>query len=255
MVKKEEEKVEEEAPAKRKRKIPTKLILIVVALVIVLLVAGYPTYYFYDKYQDAQLLLKNPKQAAQNEAKSLVEKIGKLIDLPKDEIPTIATVSDKTKLASQPFFAKAENGDKVLIFNKAKKAIIYRPSINKIIEVSAITLSVNSLEGQNEASPSAAISKGPKVVLLNGTTTTGLTRTAEDRLTSDKIVAEIVDRDNAKSQDYTKTIIIDLTGENTEIAQKMATALGGEVGELPEGESGAEGTEILVILGSDFAVE
>lgn len=51
-----------------------------------------------------------------------------------DETPTIATVSDITKLQGQPFFAKAQNGDKVYVYSNAKKAILYRPSENKIIE-------------------------------------------------------------------------------------------------------------------------
>jgi hypothetical protein len=64
----------------------------------------------------------------------ILEKVGKLIDIP-NETPTVATVSDVTKLTGQEFFAKAQNGDKVIIFPKAQKAILYRPGTNKIIEV------------------------------------------------------------------------------------------------------------------------
>lgn len=76
----------------------------------------------------------NPQVLAANQVNDILVKVGKLIDIP-DETPTVATVSDVTKLQSQEFFAKAQNGDKVIIFPNAKKAILYRPSTDKIVEV------------------------------------------------------------------------------------------------------------------------
>jgi hypothetical protein len=75
----------------------------------------------------------------QEENKALVDKVGEIIILPDDENPTIATVNDLDKLKGQPFFAKAELGDKVLIYAKAKKAILYRPGNNKIIELAPLS--------------------------------------------------------------------------------------------------------------------
>ena len=68
----------------------------------------------------------------------IIEVISQLMDLPEGETPTVATVSDKEKLKDQQFFAAAENGDKVLIYSNARKAILYRPSIDRIIEVAPI---------------------------------------------------------------------------------------------------------------------
>ena len=103
---------------------------------IVFALALAPTYYYYNQYQKAQKALANPTLAAEEETKALIEKVGKLIALPTDESPTIATVSDKAKLQDQAFFAKAENADKVLIYTNQKKAILYRPSLHKIIDFS-----------------------------------------------------------------------------------------------------------------------
>ena len=72
---------------------------------------------------------------------------GKLIDLP-NETPTVATVTDSKKLKDQPFFSKVENGDKVLIFTKAKKAILFRPSTNKILDVAPLTITNNQNPAQ-----------------------------------------------------------------------------------------------------------
>jgi hypothetical protein len=64
--------------------------------------------------------------------------IGRLVVLPVDERPTLATVSDPEKLRSQPFFANAQKGDKVLIYANARKAILYNPASNKIVEIAPI---------------------------------------------------------------------------------------------------------------------
>ncbi|MBA3732855.1 hypothetical protein H0W91_00580 [Patescibacteria group bacterium] len=85
-------------------------------------------------------VLQNPKKVSQDEVATLVFQVGKLMVLPANEQPTVATVSDPSKLKDQPFFAHAEAGDKVLIYQTSQKAILYRPSVNKIIEVSPINL-------------------------------------------------------------------------------------------------------------------
>ena len=74
-----------------------------------------------------------------DEVNELVKKVSKLADIP-NETPNVATVSDAATVRSQLFFSKAENGDKVLIFQNAKRAILYRPSTNKIIEYSTIVV-------------------------------------------------------------------------------------------------------------------
>ena len=78
--------------------------------------------------------------------------MGKLIELPKNEKPTVATVLDKTKLVDQPVFANAENGDKVLIYQGGQYALLYRPSTNKIISIGALNIAP-----QAQASPSPTV--------------------------------------------------------------------------------------------------
>src|SRR4051812_14629670 len=99
-------------------KMPSKKILLPVFLIIlILLVVGGA--FGYTKF-------KSSKNSA-NDVAVLVTEVGKLIELPSSETPTVATVSDINKLKGQPFFAHAKNGDKVIIFADAKKAILYRP--------------------------------------------------------------------------------------------------------------------------------
>ena len=78
---------------------------------------------------------------SQKDVDILLSEVGKLIRLPQDENPTVATVTDADTLKSQPFFAEAQNGDKVLIYANSKKIYLYRPSEKKIIEASIINIS------------------------------------------------------------------------------------------------------------------
>ena len=101
---------------------------------------GGATYYFYSKYNDSQKLLANPQALVDQQGAQIVAQVAKLMDLPIGETPTVATVLDASKLKDQVFFASAMNEDKVIIYTQAKKAILYRPSTNRIIEVSPLSM-------------------------------------------------------------------------------------------------------------------
>ena len=124
---------------------------ITVGIFLIIFLAAPPIFYFYREYQKMYAEYKKTQailgksSANLNEGeinKQILDKVSKLIELP-DETPTIATITDKTKL-QDVFFARAQNGDKILIFQNSKKAIIYRESANKIIEVGSINVEVAS---------------------------------------------------------------------------------------------------------------
>lgn len=227
--------------------LPSKKSLITLLIVVgVLALAAIPSYYFYDKYQKSQALLRNPTEAARQEVRALTERVGRHIELPNEE-PTVATVSDKEKLADQPFFANSENGDKVLIYTQARKAILYRPATNKIIEVSTVNL--GGMTGT--ATPSAQVNSTVKLAIYNGTTTVGLASTAEKQL-KDKISnLDVVVKENAKKKDYEKTVVVALSQGREQEAKAIAEFLGAQASLLPEGEVKPE-AEVLIILGSDY---
>lgn len=127
---------------KRAKKSSKKITIIVVAVVAVLAI-GVASYFIYDYVQDQNAKierLSDPQEAAKDEAAKVTALVAALADVPSDETPTVATVNDASKLQGQAFFVKAQNGDKVLIFTKAKKAYLYRPSTNKIIEVAPVNI-------------------------------------------------------------------------------------------------------------------
>jgi len=109
-------------------------------MIVLLVLAIATSIFFFVQYRHTQAQLKNPNSAAQSQTQELIDKVAKLTDLPSGE-PTVATVSDVSKLSSQTFFVNAKNGDKVLIYSSAKKAILYRPSTNKIINIAPLSIS------------------------------------------------------------------------------------------------------------------
>lgn len=92
-------------------------------------------YYF---YRQSHSLVRDSTRIVEDEVKSVVERVGKLIVLPEGETPTVATVTDPERLRGQPFFEKAKEGYKVLIYAKTRKAILYDPNQNKIVEVAPL---------------------------------------------------------------------------------------------------------------------
>jgi len=92
----------------------------------------------------ARNYLRTRDQMVYNDPSKLAAKIGQFLELPTDEPPTLATVKDVNKLRGQAFFKNAQDGDKVLIFTKSGKAVLYRPATQKVIEFTPINLSAPS---------------------------------------------------------------------------------------------------------------
>jgi len=111
-----------------------KKLIIVFILVALCIAAGA---FFLSK---SYIFKKDPQKEIEQQTKNLINQVSKLVVLPQDETPTIATVSDPEKLKDQPFFANAKKGFKVLIYTNAKKAILYDPLENKIVEIAPINL-------------------------------------------------------------------------------------------------------------------
>ena len=215
----------------------------------IVILALVPSVYFYTQYKKAQSKVANPSQFATDEAKNLVTMVSKLMTLPAEETPTVATVNDKDKLKNQPFFAKSENGDKVLIYTTSKKAILYRPSINKIIDVAPVNIGSTASASATQQ-PSQPTSNGMKYTILNGTSLVGLTKKYETELKAKIKDADVINKDNAVVKTYEKTLLVDIKGTNTALAKTVAQTLGIEFSSLPAGEATPSG-DFLIILGMD----
>ncbi|MCX7929089.1 MAG: hypothetical protein N2558_05435, partial [Patescibacteria group bacterium] len=169
---------------------------------------------------------------------SITSQIRKYMELPNEEEPTLATITDINKLKDQDFFKKAKNGDKVLIYAKARKAILYRPSGNKVIEFAPLILGVNQ-QSQNQIQET-------KIAIYNGSKKVGLTNEIEKQISDFKNI-KIVSKENAKKNNYNETIIVDLTGKNEELTKQISEKINGKITkEIPKEETVSE-ADILII--------
>lgn len=242
--------------ARKSRALPFMVVLTLLLLVAIG-VAGY-LYYQLKRSQTVQ-------DNQQGELDRIMQEIGSVMELPQGETPTLATVTDREKLSEQPFFQKAENGDKVIIYSGNGRAILYRPSTKKIVDVTTVnvntgqpseeTTSVPTPEAVTPETSQEPLSdtdmKQATVSLYNGSTKVGVTNSLEDKIVTafPKIVVE--KKEKAAKNDYTGTTVIDLSGKNADLAKQMADTVGGTVAPtLPEGETNP-GTDLLVIVGNE----
>jgi len=212
------------------------------SLAVLLVVLGSLTTagYFYREYQRVK---NDPDSIFKEEVESVTKSIEKFMELPDGEEPTLATITDIDKLKDQDFFKNAQNGDKVLIYTQAGKAILYRPSINKVIEFAPLVIGpqdgVNSQSQQTEPST---------VAIYNGTPVGGLTNDYEEKLTQITGLS-VTEKTNAAKNDYTQTYVIDISGENGALVQKINQLVEGEIlNSIPEGETQPQ-ADILIIVG------
>jgi len=133
---------------------PAKILLhpgLLLFVIILLIGASAYSYWQYDQSQnelkqyrveleELRKFKEDPRAAAANETRKIIDQVGQLVALPENETPTVATITDVEKLKEQPFFANAQNGDKILIYTGVRKAILYRPTVNKVIEVAPVNV-------------------------------------------------------------------------------------------------------------------
>src|SRR5438477_9407585 len=104
------------------RKSTAATLLVTIPVFVYAASVGYQTY-----------LQQNPFIVYQHKLQTMTQQVSKSITLPKDEIPELATITDRNLLPREPFFALAQNGDKVMMYKKHKLAVLFRPTTGQVI--------------------------------------------------------------------------------------------------------------------------
>lgn len=136
-----------------------KKVLVSLLTYLIILGLGAGGVYYLAKTKPGLIGLPKSQTENQAEADALVSQVGKLITLPADEKPTVATITNIDQLKDQPFFRNAKNGDRILVYQNANKAIIFRPSENRIIDVGTVNVTNPSPTVSPTATP-----KGQKAI-------------------------------------------------------------------------------------------
>lgn len=218
----------------------SKIGFVYLLLSIIVILLGTSGYFYYQYYK----LSKSPiaaQIAAQEEVKRLTLSIGKLMLLPKNETPSIATITDISKLKDKIFFKNAANGNKVLIYPNSKQAILYDPKANLIINVGPVNFSQQQTQQVQKT----------HIGLRNGTNVVGLTNKIEADIKKSFTEVDVTLKEQDKRTDYKKTIVVVLNDVSINIAEKIAKNLNSQVDKLPKGETEPTNVDILVIVGED----
>ena len=140
----------------------TKILGVVITIAVVLALIGGVILIIRTWPESFKLSKGSRDSTSSNEVDDLISEVSKLIVLPSDEIPTIATVTEEDLVKGEPFFRNAVNGDRVLIYTNARKAYLYRPSERIIIEVGVVNINqpvveeVTPTQTPTEPSPASA---------------------------------------------------------------------------------------------------
>ncbi len=159
----------------------------------------------------------------------IVLQVNKELSIQGDGNPAILTVEDKDR-ATQPFLQEAQNGDKVLLYYKAKKSILYRSSEKRIIHQGIYT------------PPDA------KVFIRRGTDNQDRVPDIEKQLESVRGIT-FASQDVSPQRDYRGITIVSVTDRYDEKIAELERLFGTTVVRLPAGESFPE-ADILIIVGS-----
>ena len=75
------------------------------------------------------------KDLTEDQIKNIIDKVGKIAVLPKNETPVVGSVKDALALKGEKFFENAQNGDVVLMYKAAQKAFLYNRRVKKIVNI------------------------------------------------------------------------------------------------------------------------
>ena len=101
--------------------------LIAILSLLLLVAIGTTGYYYRQSKQVA-------KAVASDETTDIVTFLSQFVELPSEE-PTLAVVTDQSKLANAALAQKAQNDDRILLYPQAGMALLYRPSSHKLVDI------------------------------------------------------------------------------------------------------------------------
>ena len=224
-------------PIKTAKKVRPLKVLLTIGVLLLILGTAVMTFLYYQTRQEL-LQLSTPQgqqRLSEQEMTAVLEQLGKLTLLP-DEEPVMATIIDAAYLATQSaFYEQSENGDKLVVFPKAKKAIIYSPSRNIIVNSGPV------IDDQ--------VSSALRVELRNGTADDDILNEIKTGLEANG--ATVTAMSPAANRNYAQTRIIGTSDKVTdETLAALATYLDGQViVTLPVSEKESD-ADVLVIVGS-----
>ena len=223
--------------------------VLLVALLILALAAFAWSFFNYQSVKKEVEVLKDPSLAQrlnEEQTQELLTKVGKVLVLPQEKNPVVAIINDVELLASnQDFYKDAHDGDKLIIYQNARKAIIFDEDANKVVNVGPVFY--NNADGT--AQPPTTQTDRITIDLRNGSAEPNATVPVRDSLTTN-YTFNVTRLSKAANSNYSGITIVDLSEGKASYIEQLQKALGATVVQaLPEGEVSAS-TEVVVIVGT-----
>ncbi len=176
-------------------------------------------------------------RAPETQLKQVLGEVGQIMYLPNNETPTLATVSDQSKLQGT-LKSVAKTGDDVLVYQRHGEVIVYRPSAHKIAAVEPLLIG-------NQ--PNAALTS--TVAILNGSGSDAELQKFVTSLYQEYPNVKLVYKANAPRL-FPKTIVF-AKQLNDPVADEVAKGLSIQSGQAPLGVANGL-ADLTFIIGQDF---
>lgn len=215
-------------PKKKKSWKPVVLVLLFLALV------GFGGFYFY-KYQTVNNKYQDLVMTEEDRVRGIVLQVAKLYNIPtfEQEKPQWSFIKDDQALKKlkeiNPFFNDAKINDVLLAYQKADKAILFRPSDKKIVNTSNYTKVTLNPVGVAIIAPADKHDSTEKTI--------------KEKIANANVVSKTAPKTNISTG-----VVVDVTGKAPEDAKKIADLFGLQVGTLPVGEAVPQNASFIVIL-------
>lgn len=202
----------------------------------------------YLKEPDAQVELQK------QEIEALVARVRRHIVLPEDETPIVATIKDAETLSKeQPFYSGAKNGDKLLVYSNALKALIYDPDKDIILNVGPVQLQQPAETQQQTVEKNTETERENQlsIEVRNGSGVIGAAAKLKDEI-GNNTAYTVIKAGDAIHTNYQKTLLVNFTDNSkNDMISKLAAAVGATVVTLLPDDEAPTPAEALIIIGSE----
>jgi len=175
--------------------------------------------------------------APQSQLHTVIAKVGKLMYLPTNETPALATVVNPAQLQGN-LQNIAKKGDDVLVYEKNSELIVYRPSSGKIVTVEPVLMG-------SQPNPNLTIS----IAVLNGSGDPNNMQSFISNLYKMFPNLQLVYKDNAP-RSFPSTIVFGQQAGDS-LAEQVGKSLGIQTGQDPLGIPGNL-ARLTFIIGQNY---
>ncbi|MFB6225874.1 MAG: hypothetical protein ABEJ02_00820 [Candidatus Paceibacteria bacterium] len=225
----------------------------VLLLVLFLIASIFGLILFYQKYQESRqkiqtLKEQQPSKLDKSRKQQIINDLSQHMILPDSE-PALATISNPKEMAKRDdFFKSAQKGDVMLVY--PSKAIMYRPSQDKIVDVRPVVRRGANL-GAGGSSVENRSAQQNQQKLLSVELRGALTKKQISALTKqvESLAGYKVARSRQSTSSYQNTTIVNKTKQSIDqLEQRFDTQA---TTTLPSTESTST-ADVIILIGQDL---